>query len=241
MPVDLDSSSPAGDTSVPAADPISVLLVDDHPLVRSAIRALIDAEPDLAVVGEAANVAEAVRRIGFEEPDVVLLDLDLPDGSGLEVCNRARSVSPHSRVIILTGFADEAALLAARKAGARGFILKRVRGSDLLNRVRRVALGGTAFDDAPERDPAKFPEDRLLARLTARERAILELIAEGKTNREIADVLYLAEKTVKNYVSNLLMKMDMRHRAGAAAHLVRIQSVLKQQYPPSEWRHPGRH
>jgi DNA-binding NarL/FixJ family response regulator len=238
MSVKLDSP-PTGKPGLTPA-PIRVLLVDDHPLVRSAIRGLIDAEPDLAVVGEAANAAEAVRRIGFDEPDVVLLDLDLPDGSGIEVCNQAQSVSPTTRIIILTGFADEAALAAARKAGASGFILKRVNGSDLLNRVRRVAHGGSAFDDAPDEDRVDYSDDRLLARLTARERAILELIADGKTNREIADELYLAEKTVKNYVSNLLMKMDMRHRAGAAAHLVRIQSAFKRQYPPSEWRRSNR-
>jgi DNA-binding NarL/FixJ family response regulator len=239
MSVDLDSQPAAAPG--PSSDPIRVLLVDDHPMVRSAVRDLIDAEPDLAVVGEAANVTEAVRRIGFDEPDVVLLDLDLPGGSGIDVCNRVQAISPTTRVIILTGFADEPALAAARKAGACGFILKRVNGSDLLNRVRRVAHGGTAFDDAPEDDSAGHSDDRLLSRLTARERAILELIADGKTNREIADELYLAEKTVKNYVSNLLMKMDMRHRAGAAAHLVRVQSAYRRQYPPSEWRRSNRH
>jgi DNA-binding NarL/FixJ family response regulator len=238
MSVELDSP-PVGRPG-PSSDPIRILLVDDHPLVRTAIRDLIDAEPDLAVVGEAGNVTEAVRRIGFDEPDVVLLDLDLPGGSGIDVCNRVQAVCPTTRVIILTGFADETALAAARSAGASGFILKRVNGSDLLNRVRRVAHGGTAFDDAPEDDLAGYSDDRLLARLTARERAILELIADGKTNREIADELYLAEKTVKNYVSNLLMKMDMRHRAGAAAHLVRIQSAYRRQYPPSEWRRSNR-
>lgn len=234
----MSATKPNGKTLT--ATTIRVVLVDDHPLVRSGIRALIEMQPDLEVVGEAASAEEAVRRIGFDQPDVVLLDLDLPDGSGIEVCNRVRSSSPKTRVVILTGFADEAALAAARKAGAAGFLLKRVHHSDLLNHLRRVAGGGTAFEDAPEH-PVEHLDDRLLARLTERERAILELIAEGRTNREIADHLYLAEKTVKNYVSNLLMKMDMRHRAGAAAHLVRVKSATAHPYPPSDWRRSGRH
>lgn len=220
--------------------PIRLVLVDDHELVRHGLRALIEAEADLEVVGEAATATEAVRRIGFDEPDVVVLDLYLPDGSGIEVCSRVRAISPQSRVLILTAFADEAALAAARRAGAHGFILKRVHDFDLVAVIRRVAAGGTAFDDAPDTDPAKRPDDPLLARLTERERIILSQIAEGKTNREIADDLYLAEKTVKNYVSNLLMKMGISHRAGAAAHLVRIQAEAVHQYPPAEWNLPTR-
>lgn len=223
------------------SSPIRLVLVEDHELVRHGIRALIEAEPDLKVVGEAATAAEAVRRIGFDEPDVVVLDLDLPDGTGIEVCNRVRAVSPNSRVLILTAFADEAALDAARNAGASGFVLKRVHHFDLVNDIRRVARGGTAFHGAPVAEPGKRPEDPLLARLTDRERLILQLIAEGKTNREIGDELFLAEKTVKNYVSNLLMKMGIRHRAGAAAHLVRVQAAANHSYPPSEWLRSRRH
>lgn len=217
---------------------IRLVLVDDHELVRHGLRALIEAEPDLEVVGEAATAEEAVRRIGFEEPDVVVLDLDLPDGSGIDVCRRVQTLSPNSRVLILTAFADEGALVAARRAGARGFVLKRVHDFDLVSVIRRVASGGLAFDDAPDTEAVQQPKDPLLARLTERERIILTQVAEGKTNREIADDLYLAEKTVKNYVSNLLMKMGIRHRAGAAAHLARIQAHTEHRYPPSDWTSP---
>ena len=213
------------------------MLVDDHELVRHGLKALIDAEPDLEVVGEAATAEEAVRRIGFDEPDVVVLDLDLPDGSGIDVCRQIQTLAPNSRVLILTAFADEGALTAARRAGARGFVLKRVHDFDLVDMIRRVASGDLAFDDAPDTEIQR-PKDPLLARLTEREKIILAQIAEGKTNREIADDLYLAEKTVKNYVSNLLMKMGIRHRAGAAAHLVRIQARSQHEYPPSDWDRP---
>jgi two-component system response regulator DevR len=217
-----------------------LVLVDDHELVRHGLRALLEAETDFEVVGEAATAEEAIRRIGFDDPDVVVLDLDLPDGSGIEVCRQVQTLSPNSRVLILTAFADERALVAARRAGARGFVLKRVHDFDLVAVIRRVASGGLAFDDAPDTESVQRPKDPLLARLTQRERIILAQIAEGKTNREIADDLYLAEKTVKNYVSNLLMKMGIRHRAGAAAHLVRIQAEARHAYPPADWDHPGR-
>jgi two-component system, NarL family, response regulator DevR len=219
---------------------IRLVLVDDHELVRHGLRALLEAEPDFEVVGEAATAAEAVRRIGFDEPDVVVLDLDLPDGSGIEVCSQIQTLSPNSRVLILTAFADEGALQACRRAGARGFVLKRVHDFDLVAVIRRVAAGGLAFDHAPDTESVQHPKDPLLARLTEREKIILSQIAEGKTNREIADDLYLAEKTVKNYVSNLLMKMGIRHRAGAAAHLVRIQAEARHEYPPSDWDRPRR-
>lgn len=219
---------------------IRLVLVDDHELVRHGLKALIEAEPDLEVVGEAATAEEAIRRIGFDEPDVVVLDLDLPDGSGIEVCRQVQTLSPRSNVLILTAFADEGALIAARRAGARGFVLKRVHDFDLVAVIRRVASGGLAFDDAPDTESVQRPKDPLLARLTERERIILAQIAEGKTNREIADDLYLAEKTVKNYVSNLLMKMGIRHRAGAAAHLVRIQAEARHEYPPADWNRPSR-
>jgi DNA-binding NarL/FixJ family response regulator len=219
---------------------IRLVLVDDHELVRHGLRALIEAESDLEVVGEAATAEEAIRRIGFDEPDVVVLDLDLPDGSGIEVCRQIQNLSPRSRVLILTAFADEGALIAARRAGARGFVLKRVHDFDLVAVIRRVASGGLAFDHAPDSESVDRPTDPLLARLTEREKIILAQIAEGKTNREIADDLYLAEKTVKNYVSNLLMKMGIRHRAGAAAHLVRIQAEARHAYPPADWDRPRR-
>ena len=214
---------------------ITLVLVDDHDLVRDGLRALIEAEPDLAVIGEAATAAGAVRRIGFDEPDLVVLDLDLPDGSGIDVCRQVQTLSPKSRVLILTAFADERALVAARQAGARGFILKRVHDFDLVAVIRRVASGDLAFDDAPETGAVEKPQDPLLARLTDRERIILSQIAMGKTNREIAADLYLAEKTVKNYVSTILLKMGIRNRAGAAAHLMRVQGEAQHSYPPGDW------
>jgi two-component system response regulator DevR len=212
-----------------------LVLVDDHELVRDGLKALIDAEPDLEVVGEAATAEEAVRRIRFEQPDVVVLDMDLPDGSGIDVCGQVQTLSPHSRVLILTAFADERALIAARRAGARGFVLKRVHDFDLVAVIRRVARGESAFNDAPDNEVVERPIDPLLARLTEREKTILFQIAKGKTNREIADDLYLAEKTVKNYVSTLLMKMGIRNRAGAAAHLVRAEADAHHEYPPADW------
>lgn len=214
---------------------ITLVLVDDHDLVRDGLKALINAEPDLAVVGEAATVEGAVRRIGFDEPDLVVLDLDLPDGSGIDVCRQVQTLSPKSRVLILTAFADERALVAARRAGARGFVLKRVHDFDLVAVLRRVASGALAFDDAPDNEAVEQPQDPLLARLTERERIIISQIAKGKTNREIADGLYLAEKTVKNYVSTILLKMGLRNRAGAAAHMVRIQAEAQRTYPPGAW------
>ncbi|HJU81009.1 MAG TPA: response regulator transcription factor [Acidimicrobiia bacterium] len=212
------------------------MLVDDHDLVRHGLRTLIEATADFQVVAEAASVADAIRRIGIHEPDVIVVDLDLPDGSGLEVCRAARRVSPNSRILILTGFADQQALEAARREGVAGFVLKRVQEFDLLDDIRRVAAGDTVFRDAPTTQASRLPDDPLLARLTQRERIILQQITAGRTNREIADNLFLAEKTVKNYVSNLLTKMGIGHRAGAAAHLARIEAQSSHQYPPSEWR-----
>ena len=218
---------------------IRLVVVDDHELVRHGLKALIDAEADLAVVGEAATAEEAIRRIGFDEPDVVIQDLALPDGSGIDVCRQVQTVSPKSRVLVLTAFADDEALVA-RQAGAWGYVLKRVSDLDLVEVIRRVAGGGLAFDNAPDVRAIERVEDPLLARLSERERGILSLIAEGKTNREIGDELYLAEKTVKNYVSNLLVKMGIRHRAGAAAHLARARAQAHHEYPPSDWKRRSR-
>ena len=218
--------------------PIRVVLVDDHPLVRQGIRSMLETQPDLVVVGEAATAAEGVRRTAFEEPDVVILDFDLPDGSGAQACRHIKSRSPSTKVVMLTAFADPDALSACRDAGASGFVLKRVRDGDLIRQIREVAAGGDAFPPNITRGPLVGEGDPTLQRLTSRERRILELIAEGKTNKEIADELYLAEKTVKNYVSNLLMKMGIKHRAGAAAYLARIEAEAELHYPPSTWPRP---
>jgi DNA-binding NarL/FixJ family response regulator len=202
-----------------AAAKIRIVIVDDHQLVRDGLRALIGREPGMIVVGEAESAGEAVRRVVAEEPDVVTLDIDLPDSSGIEACGRIKAIAPGTHVIMLTAFSDPAAFRAARDAGADGFVLKRTRDFQLVERIKQVADGHTAFEDAPTE-----PADPVLDRLTPREMSILELIAEGKTNREIAETLFLAEKTVKNYVSNLLTKMGIRHRSAAAAYVARLQT-----------------
>lgn len=174
----------------------------------------------MVVVGEAENAGEAVRRVVSEEPDVVTLDIDLPDSSGIDACARIKAIAPETRVLMLTAYADSAAFDAAREAGADGFVLKRTRDFQLVERIKQVADGETAFEDEPTKSV-----DPVLERLTPREMSILELIAEGKTNREIAESLFLAEKTVKNYVSNLLTKMGIRHRSAAAAYVARLQTT----------------
>ncbi len=217
--------------------PIRLVLVDDHELVRQGLRFVLEAQDDLKVVGEAATASEGVRRVRFDVPDVAVVDLDLPDGSGIDVCRRIQADIPETKVLILTAFADPSAYQAARDAGAGGFLLKKVGHGQLEQTIREIANGGSAFEEAPV---APEPEDPLVARLTDRERTILELITEGKTNREIADQLFLAEKTVKNYVSNLLMKMGIKHRAGAAAYLARIRADARTSFPPSTWQEAWR-
>ncbi len=207
-------------------------VLDDHQLVRDGLTHVREGCPDLEVVGEAGSLAEAVKRVQFDEPGVVIMDVDLPDRTGVEACRRIRQNAPQVRVLMLTAYADTAALAAAREAGAAGFLLKRIRNLELVEAIRRVGRGGEYFDDAP---PKPDQENELLARLSPRELTILEQVAQGKTNREIAESLYLAEKTVKNYVSNLLMKMGLRHRAGAAAHFVSAPSRGPSMHPPTEW------
>jgi two-component system, NarL family, response regulator DevR len=218
--------------AVVESEPVRIVLVDDHELVRDGVRMLLERHPDLEVVGEAGSVAEAVRRVAFDEPDIVLLDVDLPDGSGVEACARMLEMSPAPKVLMLTAYADPGALASARSAGASGFVLKRVRDFDLVDTIRRVSQGEIAFEEAP---PPVNQADPVLSRLTDRELTVLDRIAEGKTNREIAQELFLAEKTVKNYVSNLLAKMGMRHRSGAAAYVAQRRSAERRPYPPAEW------
>src|SRR5690554_2188076 len=201
--------------------PIRVVVVDDHQLVRDGLRAVLEGQPDMEVVGEADTVSEAVRRVAFEEPDVVTLDVDLPDGSGIDACAAIRAISPRTKILILTAYADPRIFERARAEGADGFVLKRAHDFRLLEEIRRVVAGEKAFDDGPQ----KRPEDPLLSRLTPREISILELIAEGLTNREIADRLCLAEKTIKNYVSNLLTKIDRKSTRLNSSH-VRISYAV---------------
>ncbi len=204
-----------------------VFLLDDHEIVRNGIRGLLESD-GLTVVGEAGTVAEALARIPSTRPDVAVLDVRLPDGSGIEVCREIRARHPEVACIMLTSYADDEAHLAAVMAGAAAYVLKQIRGRDLVDAVRAVATGRSLIDPIAtsrllDELGVRGAEDTGLGRLTPRERQILELISAGKTNREIGAELYLAEKTVKNYVSNLLSKLGMGHRSEAAAYAARLE------------------
>lgn len=206
--------------------PLRIFLVDDHEVVRRGVRDMLEAEEDFEVVGEAGTVEEALRRIPATSPDVAVLDVRLPDGNGVELCRDLRSGHPTLACLMLTSFDDDDALLQAILAGAAGYVLKQVKGVDLIEAIRRVGTGQSLLDpamrsrviDRLRNGPTKDPK---LARLSGQERRILELLAEGKTNRQIAAEIFLAEKTVKNYVSNLLTKMGMSHRTEAAVYAAR--------------------
>lgn len=203
------------------SEPITVFLLDDHELVRRGIRELLESEGDIQVVGESGLAEEAARRIPALRPDVAILDGRLPDGSGIDVCREIRSRDPQIKALILTSYDDDDALFSAIMAGAAGYVLKQVRGTDFVDTVRRVAAGQSMLDPAvtqqvldrlregPKTDPA-------LEQLTAQERKILEHISEGLTNRQIAEAMFLAEKTIKNYVSSLLAKLNLESRTQAA-------------------------
>ena len=217
-----------------------VLLVDDHEVVRAGLKALIDSHDDLEVVGEAGTADEGVRRVGFDEPDVVVLDVRLPDRSGVEACREIRQRFPDVHVLMLTSFADEEALMAAILAGASGYVLKRVKMDELIDDIRKVASGESLLDpDMTERLFQRIrsgtAEDPLLGRLTKQERTIVGHIADGMTNKQIADEMFLAEKTVKNYVSNVLAKMGMSRRSEAAAYVARVEAEKKQVDLPESW------
>ncbi|MGH3738850.1 MAG: response regulator [Micromonosporaceae bacterium] len=200
---------------------ISVYLLDDHEVVRRGLRDLLEREGDIEVVGESASAEEAVRRIPAVRPQVAVLDARLPDGSGIDVCRDIRSVDPSIRALILTSYEDDEALFAAIMAGAAGYVLKQVRGTDLVEAVRTVAAGRSLLDPTVTQrvlDRLRRGGDQPaeLSALTEQERKILELIAEGLTNRQIAEKMFLAEKTVKNYVSSLLSKLGLERRTQAA-------------------------
>jgi DNA-binding NarL/FixJ family response regulator len=203
------------------ASTIRVFLLDDHELVRRGIRELLESEGDIVVVGESGSAQEASRRIPALRPDVAILDGRLPDGSGIGVCRDIRSVDPTIKALILTSYDDDDALFAAIMGGASGYILKQVRGNDFVDTVRRVAAGQSTLDPAMtaqvlERVRNGPPKDKELEGLTAQEQRILELIGEGMTNRQIAETMFLAEKTVKNYVSSMLAKLGLNSRTQAA-------------------------
>ena len=201
--------------------PIRVFLLDDHEIVRRGLRELLEGAGGIEVVGESGLAQEASRRIPALKPDVALLDARLPDGSGIDVCREIRSVDPSIKALILTSYDDDEGLFSAIMAGAAGYVLKQVRGPDLIDSVRRVAAGQSMLDPAVtaqvlERLRSGPKEDPALAPLTAQERKILGLIGDGLTNRQIAEEMFLAEKTIKNYVSALLSKLGLERRTQAA-------------------------
>jgi DNA-binding NarL/FixJ family response regulator len=210
-----------GDPGRAGRTPIRVYLLDDHEVVRRGIRDLLEAEGDIEVVGESGLAREAASRIPALRPDVAILDGRLPDGSGVEVCRQIRSVDPTIAALILTSYDEDEALFGAIMAGAAGYVLKQIKGDDLVSAVRRVAAGQSLLDPAVtaqvlDRLRKGPPEDPVTQHLTPKEHQILDLVGEGLTNRQIADRLSLAEKTVKNYVSTMLGKLGVESRTQAA-------------------------
>jgi DNA-binding NarL/FixJ family response regulator len=211
-----------------AEPPLRVMLVDDHEVVRAGIRALIQSTDDIVVTAEAASVREAIDEADRSRPDVVVMDVRLADGSGIEATREIRARHPKTRVVMLTSFADDEALFASIMAGASGYVLKQVKGNELLRAIRLVGKGESLLDPAVTnavlerlRKGKHLLKDEKLARLSPQEERILALVSEGKTNREIGEELRLAEKTVKNYVSSILSKLEVARRAEAAAYLAR--------------------
>ncbi|MGW9211615.1 response regulator [Embleya sp. NPDC055664] len=210
-----------------STSPIRVFLLDDHEVVRRGLADLLGGEPDIEVVGESGSAAEAARRIPALRPDVAILDGRLPDGSGIDVCREVRSRFPEINALILTSYDDEDALFAAIMAGAAGYVLKQIRGRDLIAAVRAVAAGQSLLDPAVttrvlervRQGPAAEPGP---TGLSEREQQVLEHIARGQTNREIAESLGLAEKTVKNYVSAVLNKLGLERRVQAAVYMTEL-------------------
>jgi two-component system, NarL family, response regulator DevR len=215
---------------------IRVFLLDDHEIVRDGVRALLEGVTGMEVVGEAGTAAEALARVPPTRPDVAILDVRLPDGSGVEVCRELRSAHPEVQCLMLTSFADDEALFEAIVAGAAGYLLKQVRGTDIVDAIRRVAAGESLLDPTLtkrvlERMRQPPQEDQRLACLTGQERKILALIADGLTNRQIGERMFLAEKTVKNYVSNLLTKLGMQRRTQAAVFGAEVLPATERHEP----------
>jgi DNA-binding NarL/FixJ family response regulator len=214
---------------------IAVFLLDDHEVVRAGLRDMLESTGEFTVVGEAASAEEALRRIPAVRPDVAVLDVRLPDGNGVEVCREIKSKMPDLGCLMLTSFSDDEALFDSIMAGAAGYVLKQIRGGDLIDAIRKVSNGQSLLDPAVtarvlERLRHGGDDDELLSRLTDQERRIIALIGEGLTNRQIAERMYLAEKTVKNYVSNLLAKMGMTRRTEAAAYIARANERHRRRY-----------
>ena len=202
---------------------ITVLLVDDHEVVRVGLRAILAGHQGISVAGEAGTVREAVAEAARLTPDVVLMDVRLPDGDGIEACRTIRAARPECRVVMLTSYGDDEALISSVMAGASGYLLKQTRGQEVVRAIEEAAAGRSLLDPAAAdrllrhfRELARSQEER--SQLTEQERKVLELVAEGKTNREIGQVLGLAEKTIKNYVSSILSKLQLKRRTEAAVY-----------------------
>jgi two-component system, NarL family, response regulator DevR len=215
--------------------PLKVMLVDDHEVVRQGLRALLDAEEDIEVVAEAESGTQAVDFARIYDPDVVVMDVRMPEGNGVEACREIRDHDSRTQVIMLTSFSDDEALFNSIMAGAAGFVLKQIRGRDLVDTVRTVGAGGSLLDPGVTRRvlerlrKAKFEEeDPKLARLSPQEERILVMIGEGLTNRQIAEQIHLSDKTVKNYVSTILQKLEVARRAEAATYLARARAEQSQ-------------
>jgi two-component system, NarL family, response regulator DevR len=212
----------------PASPPLRVMLVDDHEIVRDGIRAMLEAQDDIVVTSEAGSVRDAIDEAARTRPDVIVMDVRLTDGSGIEATREIRAARPATKVLMLTSFADDEALFASIMAGASGYVLKQVKSGDLLHAIRAVGAGDSLLDPSVTtavldrlRKGKQLMADEKLARLSPQEERILQQIANGKTNKEIGDDLSLAEKTVKNYVSSILSKLEVARRAEAAAYLAR--------------------
>ncbi len=218
------------------SDTVRLMIVDDHDVVREGLRALIQKRTEFALVAEADSVAAAVKEARRSAPDVVIMDVRLPDGSGVEACREIRAQRPETKVLMLTSYADEEAVLSSIMAGASGYLLKQTRSQELLRALERVARGESLLDPTVTsrilerlRSGAGAKDDEL-ALLSEQEQKILDLIADGKTNKEIAQEVFLSDKTVKNYVSSILSKLNLRRRSEAAAFIARKRSRSN---PPS--------
>jgi DNA-binding NarL/FixJ family response regulator len=208
---------------------VRVFLLDDHELVREGIRTLLESDGDIEVVGEAGTAAEALTRIPLAKPDLAILDVRLEEGNGIEVCREVRSAVPGMACLILTSFADDEALYASVMAGASGFLLKQIKARDLIEDVKKVAGGASLMDPRAvarvvERIANPPAGDPLLESLSPQERRVLDLIAEGQTNKQIAESMFLAEHTVKNYITGLLRKLKMASRTEAAIYATKLNT-----------------
>ena len=212
-------------------DKLKVMLVDDHEIVRQGLKALLDSEENIEVIAEADSGSHAIDFARIHNPQVVVMDVRMPEGGGVEACRQIRDENPDTQVIMLTSFSDDEALFNSIMAGAAGFVLKQIRGHDLIDAIRRVGAGQSLLDPGVTKRvlerlrKSKFDDrDPKLARLSPQEERILEMIGEGMTNREIATQINLSDKTVKNYVSTILQKLEVARRAEAASYIARVRA-----------------